>query len=107
MTDAYTVGSSHGELTIDATGSVIDRRLDNNDVDGGGHLARITHFDLSEWRKHWGNPEASHIDILDLGYWYADDTDKEAYAPPDAKWRTEIAEILLERRIAAGKGAAS
>jgi hypothetical protein len=95
----YTVGSSHGELTVDAKGNVTDRRLDNHDPDSGGHLAQIIRFDLVEWQKYWGNPAAHHIDILDLGYWYTDPETKEiAFTPPDANWRSEIAEILLERR---------
>jgi hypothetical protein len=101
----YTVGSSHGELTIDAGGQVIDHHLDNDDADGGGHLARITRFDIAEWRRHWQNPTVSHIDILDLGYWYTDPQVQEiAFAPPDLKSRSEIAENLLERRAAAEAG---
>jgi hypothetical protein len=97
----YTVASSHGELTVGAEGNVTDRRLDNQDPDGGGHLAQIIRFDLEEWQTHWGNPETGHIDILDLGYWYTDPETKEiTFAPPDARWRSEIAEILLERRVA-------
>jgi hypothetical protein len=95
----YTVGSSHGELTIDAEGYVIQRRLDNEDADGGKHLESIARFDLSEWRSHWGQPMPAAFDIFDLGYWYTDSaTDEAAFAPPDAKWRSEIAEILRQRR---------
>ncbi len=98
----YTVSSSHGELTIDAEGLVIARDLDNNDADGGGHLACITRFDLAEWRKHWGNPDTTDVDILDIGYWYANpSTGKSDHAPPDARWRSEIAEVLLERHAEA------
>jgi hypothetical protein len=94
----YTVGSSHGELTLDGEGYITHCRVDNDDADGGRHLKSITRFDLVEWRKHWGNPEASHIDILDLGYWYTDPkTHETAFALPDANWRAEIAEILLGR----------
>jgi hypothetical protein len=108
MAKQYTVGSSHGELTIDHQGFIIHSHLDNNDADGGGHLARITRFDLAEWRKHRGNPDTSDIDILDLGYWYTNpETGKADYAPPDAKWRAEVAEILLDRRVSAGNGDAT
>ena len=95
----YTVRSSHGELTIDKDGYVIKRQIDNPDSDGGSHLALITRFDLVEWQHHWNNPEGNSIDILDLGYWY-DDPNAEAitYVEPDAKWRKEIAEILLSRK---------
>ncbi len=98
----YTVGSSHGELSLDAEGNVLARRLDNDDSDGGGHLARIVRFDIAEWLAYWEKPEASAIDILDLGYWFTDPkTGKSVYEPPSAKWRLEIAEILLDRRRAA------
>jgi hypothetical protein len=100
------IGSSHGELIVDAEGNVIDRHLDNNDPDGGGHLASIIRFDLAEWRGYWDKLDTSDIDILDLGYWYTDTkTGRTAFAPPDAKWRSEIAEVLLERRTAAKAGA--
>jgi hypothetical protein len=96
MTQSH-IGSSHGELTIDAEGYVIQRRLDNEDSDGGKHLKSIARFDLAEWRRHWGQPLPATFDILDVGYWYvAPETNESAFEPPDAKWRLEIAEILLE-----------
>jgi hypothetical protein len=93
-----TVGSSHGQLTIDAAGNVVNRNIDNAESDGG-HLAAITRFDLGEWKRHWGSPLPESFDILDLGYWYADPgTAMTAYEPPVAEWRKDIAEILLERK---------
>jgi len=50
----YTIGSSHGELIVDAAGYVAECRADNDDVDGGMHLKSITRFDLEEWREHRG-----------------------------------------------------
>jgi hypothetical protein len=95
----YTVSSSHGELTIDADGRITECRTDNDDPDGGLHLKAITRFDLGEWHRHWGKPENSRIDILDLGYWYIEPEGGESfYEPPDAQWRKEIAEILLHRK---------
>lgn len=103
-----TVASSHGELTIDAAGNVVNRGLDNFDSDGGAHLATIVRFDIGEWQRHWNEPLPATFDILDLGYWYADPaTGMTAYEPPDAKWRADIAEILLERRATAGEGGAA
>ena len=94
----FTIRSSHGELTVDALGYVAECRAENDDTDGGKHLKSITRFDLEEWRERWGSPETGRIDILDLGYWYTDPkTGESGFAPPDAKWRSEIAEILLER----------
>jgi|GEM_PF-4356587 len=105
---SYTVRSSHGELAIDDAGYVTQCKADNTEATGGQHLESITRFDLVEWRKHWGNPETDIIDILDLGYWYGvPETCTIAFEPPDAQWRSEIAEILLERRAASeAKGGA-
>ncbi len=41
MDNQYTIGSSHGKLTADADGYVIDRDFDNDEQDGGAHLACI------------------------------------------------------------------
>lgn len=87
-----TVESSHGELTIDATGNILARKLDNVDPDGGGHLARILRFDLDEWRTYWGASFPSFFDILDLGYWHADlETGEKRYSRPVENWRKDIA----------------
>jgi hypothetical protein len=90
------VRSSHGELTIDARGNVTFRRLDNPDPDGGGHLARIHRFDLGEWLRYWHRPLPAAFDILDLGYWYSDDSGRDSYAPPDTDWRTSFISVLEE-----------
>jgi hypothetical protein len=86
-----TVHSSHGVLTTDARGIVINRCLDNDDADGGGHLARILRFDIGEWSRHWGRDLPECFDILDLAYWYADVNGVEVYAPPEETWRSDIA----------------
>jgi len=94
-----TVASSHGQLTMDANGGVLHRRLDNHDPEGGGHLAAILRFDIGEWLRRWGEPLPMSFDILDLGYWYADPKAGEcAYEPADAKWRAEIAAVLPAAR---------
>jgi hypothetical protein len=99
----YTISSTHGKLTVNADGHVIECRAGNEEPDGGGHLKSITRFDLAEWRRHWRKPMPLTLDILDLGYWYTDlDTKHAAFAPPDEKWRSEIAESLLGRRAGAG-----
>ena len=101
---SYIVGSSHGELTINADGTVTARHLDNDDADGGRHLSRIVRFDLPEWRNHWGDSMPSAFDILDLGYWYTGDDDVEAFEQADAKWRVEIAEAISCRTVAGANG---
>jgi hypothetical protein len=108
MDKQYKVGSSHGKLTTDADGYVTDRDLDNDEPDGGAHLARIVRIDIVEWRRFWNNPDTRVIDILDLGYWRADPkTHENIYAPPDAEWRAEIAQKLFARIPAVVNGAAS
>ncbi len=95
----YTVRSSHGVLTIDEDGYVTECQRDNNESAGGGHLVLITRFDLVEWRRFWSATDQAEIDILDLGYWYNDPKTKTSvYVAPDAGWRKEIAEILLQRK---------
>ena len=95
----YTILSSHGELTADGDGYVLERNIDNDYVRGGRVLAVIDRFDLAEWREHWGSPATTRIDILDVGYLYTDpDAEESGYEPPDEQWRKEIAQILLERK---------
>jgi len=98
-----TVESSHGELTVDSGGNVLNRKLDNTDPDGGGHLAAIVLFNLREWQRYWRTSLPTAFDILDLGYWYIDaKTGRTSYVPPVADWRQSIAEILLERKTRKG-----
>jgi hypothetical protein len=99
-----TVRSSHGVLTIDTQGTVTHRHLDNDDADGGAHLARIARFDIGEWQRHWGKELPESFDILDLGYWYFGADDSETYAPPDEAWRVDIAETMFHRRPVGGNG---
>jgi hypothetical protein len=97
----YTVGSSHGVLTVDKDGYVTECQTDNNDSDKVGHLKRITRFDLVEWRRFWNNATQTEIDILDLGYWYNDPkTSAGTYVAPDTDWRKEVADILSLRKRA-------
>jgi hypothetical protein len=102
-----TVRSNHGILTIDTRGTVTRCHLDNDDADGGAHLAQIARFDIGEWQRRWGKELPESFDILDLGYWYFGADDSERYAPPDETWRVDIAEAMFDRRPAAGNGAAS
>jgi hypothetical protein len=103
MDKQYTVSSSHGKLTADADGYVIDRDLENDELDGGARVACIVRFDIVEWRRFWNNPDTCLIDILDLGYWHADPTTYEnAYEPPNSEWRAEIAQQMFGRMPASG-----
>jgi hypothetical protein len=103
MDKQFIVGSSHGKLTADEDGYVVDRFLDNDEADGGAHLACIVRFDIVEWRRFWNNPDTCVIDILDLGYWHSQpETHEDAYAPPDSEWRAEIAQQMFGRIPASG-----
>jgi hypothetical protein len=94
----HRVASSHGLLTIDARGYVMSRDIDNDDPDGSGHLARISRFDLAEWRRYWRKGKPGSFDILDLGYWYRDTiTQRILFEPPDEKWRNDVADLLRNR----------
>jgi hypothetical protein len=94
----FHISSSHGDLTADNDGYVVHCLSDNDDDDGGAHLASIVRFDITEWRRYWNKPRTRHIDILDVGYWYVTaGTNETVYVPPVETWRKEIAEILLER----------
>jgi len=81
---------------------VTECQTDNNDSDGGGHLALITRFDLVEWRRFWSDTDQqTEIDILDFGYWYNDPkTITSVYVAPATDWREEIAEALFQRKRA-------
>jgi hypothetical protein len=57
-----------------------------------------------EWRGHWGEALPSAFDILDLGYWYSGEDNVAAYAPADAKWRLEIAQIMFGRTVSGPDG---
>lgn len=98
-----TVRSSHGVLTIDTAGHVAARELDNDDPDGGGHLATICRFDLGEWQRHWNAPLPASFDILCLGYWYVHpESRKTEYEPPDPGWRKIVADALRENMSEGG-----
>ncbi len=99
------VASSHGILRVDADGYVRSRSLENHDIDGGSHLALIVRFDLPEWRRYWSHPQPDRLDILDLGYWYASvEASELTFAPPDARWRSDVAEQAFGRIRAPRQG---
>jgi hypothetical protein len=102
--EAHTVGSSYGTLCINSDGLVTRQEVD--DPVDGKHLLSIHAFDLPEWRNYWRTEFPPHFDILDLGYWYAENGERH-YAPAGATWRKDIAEDLLGRKNAAEPAAAA
>lgn len=75
-----TVNSSHGQLIIDADGTVLVGKTTYHDDE----LRNIVRFDLPEHRKYYASkPEPDSYDILDLGYWMKDGT----FEPPAFDWR--------------------
>jgi hypothetical protein len=95
----FTVGSSHGELTIDANGNVIRLRVDNPGDKDGKHLTSILAFDLEEWKRFWKKDLPQHFDILGLGYWYSRAIGAPKFAGPDTAWRKDIVQELLKHEV--------
>jgi hypothetical protein len=67
---SLTVISSHGSITIDETGKVID-----TDLDDTWDNPLPVRFNLNEWQRFWKETELpGGFDILDLEYEDAADT---------------------------------
>lgn len=91
-----TVASSHGTLTIDDTGHILSRQIDTLETESGSHLKSILRFNVTEWCGWYCKTDLpSHIDILDLGYWYMPKPDGViwAYTPPESDWRNMMLEL--------------
>jgi hypothetical protein len=86
------IQSSHGQFTVDLRGFIIESQLNcTKGCEGCDDLKRIERFDLVERASHAEVAPFSHIDILDIGYWYRDAEGEMQYEPPLAEWRDEIA----------------
>lgn len=49
-------------------------------------FSSITRFDFGEYKRYYNTENApEHLDILDIGYWYAD-----GYEQPVESWREEL-----------------
>lgn len=83
--------SSHGELTINEQGEVIECDCDNCDDNCIDNIAKV---DVEEWKKYHNVTElpTDGIDILDLGYWTKDGR----YDEPAHDWRQLIIEMNAE-----------
>ena len=46
----------------------------NSDADDDNNYRDIRRFDVSEWQEMYPERElaGAHVDILDIGFWYAD-----------------------------------
>jgi hypothetical protein len=85
---AFTAASSHGTYTASAiTGELIS----NGSYDD--NKCTILRFNVDEWRNKYPGQrlENAALDILDLGYWYRDNsTGLEEYTEPAHDWRAEM-----------------
>jgi hypothetical protein len=84
-----TVVGSHGVLSMDAAGRVIEVLALCTCAECQGHgYDAIVQFDAKEWRENYPDKlleEQKFIDILDLGYW----TRNGEYVGPDETWRND------------------
>jgi hypothetical protein len=79
------VSGSHGTLIVDSeTGAVLDYNPEY--VEGFEGYGNIKRIDIEEWRKAYPGEPFLDCDILDVGYWTADDV----YVPPESEWRAEF-----------------
>ncbi len=76
------VSGNWGKLVCSAeTGNVLsyDRRDSDSECDTDGYYD-ITRIDIPLFRKQWGYPDVSEVDILHVGFWLEDGR----YEPPAA-----------------------
>ena len=66
-----TVHSTYGDYDISEDGMVVSGPAYYNH-------RRLVRFDLSEYKKHYGNVDTEY-DIIDVGFWHADGS----YVPPE------------------------
>lgn len=88
----FLVTGSHGEIEVDAkTGRVVKADVcDCDDCREYGDYRNIRKVNVKEWCRHYGQHEPdSHVDILDVGYWYATGGEL-AYEAPVDDWREEF-----------------
>jgi hypothetical protein len=80
------VCGSHGRVIADwQSGDVIEVCHEGGEPDAYSDIRR---FDFAEYRRTYaGEPQPGSIDILDVGYWSAD----ESYEPADPEHRAMIA----------------
>ena len=81
------VHSSHGDIEIDFTGVPLNFDVDSDD----NALRKIVRFDIQEYSRHYNElvDESYEFDILDLGYWYKDDSECK-YEKPEEQFRREV-----------------
>jgi hypothetical protein len=82
----YTAFGSHGHITYDATGLVVDRYHNGSDEDYGD-VARV---DVAEYLAY--NGELDDTDVLLIGWWTTDGK----YEPPCQEHRQMLADEAPE-----------
>jgi hypothetical protein len=93
VTTNIEIGSSHGTIIVDKRGIPVHWRLDTTDLSAARHLLSIIRFNLAEWVECWEEEMPGHLDILDVGYYYADTVSsrrEKHYCEPEEEHREEI-----------------
>ena len=71
----FEVFGNYGVILVSAsTGSIVKLDEADFDADEDGNYRDIQRFDVSEWQETYPERELAeaHVDILDIGFWYAD-----------------------------------
>jgi hypothetical protein len=87
----FSVGSTHGVLTVDRqTGNVVSYYEHRDSLFS---LKEIRKIDIEEWKRHHNRELPDFVDVLDVGFWYkySDTDDSDAYEDPDATHRQMMA----------------
>lgn len=86
MLDKMYIHSSWGTITINNSGEVLEKNIE--EIEGEeSFLLEVVKFDLEEWKKYWETEELpADFDVLDLGFWNKDGE----YVIPDNHWRELI-----------------
>lgn len=92
----FRIFSSHGELTCDINGVILDVKIQGEPEDSV--LSNITKIDIQEWMDYhemvaMPKEYEYNIDILDVGYWYFDaESSMSFYEPPVTQHREIVKE---------------
>ncbi len=90
--------SSHGEITAGArTGKVLQCRRYNPVTHDSLFLEHIRRIDIVELTTYYRVPVRPDdtYDILDVGYWYNDESGHVFYEPPEHSWRQDKYDNLM------------
>lgn len=86
------VTSNQGDFQVDPNDGLVlvfqpSREYQAEPLD----FERIYRFDLQEWFQYWEKAQlVSHIDILDLSFWYVDEAGDLQYEEAEEDFRGEL-----------------